>query len=78
MPAKNKRARTAEGNQANFATQVEASRQAHAWAAKSLMLREAGKRFEADRAKEKARHWLRKAMALAPKVDTPQREGGKS
>ena len=78
MPAKNRRPPMADDIQTNFATQVEASRQAHAWAAKSLQLREAGKRFEADRAKEKARHWLRKAMALEPKVPAPQREDGKS
>jgi hypothetical protein len=78
MPAKNKRPSTKTGIHADLAAHFEANRQAHAWAAKCLVLLEAGNRFEAERAKYKARHWLKKVMALESKVGGPPRTGGRA
>jgi hypothetical protein len=41
---------------------------AHEWAAKCIGYREAGKLVQAKAAEQKARHWLRKVMALEARV----------
>lgn len=48
---------------------VEATRRAYEWAEKALAYRVAGKREQAARAEQKARHWLRKVMALESKAN---------
>lgn len=43
---------------------VDAHKRAYAWAGKALAYRRAGKSAQARAAAQKARYWLRKAMAL--------------
>jgi hypothetical protein len=62
--------------QHHFDVHVEANRRADEWAEKSLIYRRAGKRLEAERAEQKARHWLRKAIALKARVAAPLRTDG--
>lgn len=78
MPAKNTRRPTGLDIQGDFAAHIEASQRAHEWAAKCIACREAGKHFEAERARQKARHWLKKAMALEVQPADPPITGGRA
>jgi hypothetical protein len=43
---------------------LQAHQRAHAWAEKAILYRAAGKVAQANRAAQRARHWLRKAAAV--------------
>jgi hypothetical protein len=45
-------------------TYLKAHKRAHAWAEKAILYRSAGKVAQAKAAAQRARHWLRKAVAL--------------
>jgi hypothetical protein len=59
MATKNKRARSI-----GLHKRVGLYKRAYAWADKALAYRKAGKFAQAKAAAQKARYWLRKAMAL--------------
>lgn len=54
--------------QRDLAAHLAASQRAHEWAAKCLSYREARQTAAAKDAEQKARHWLRKALALETKA----------
>jgi len=56
-------------NQVSFAAHIEPSLRAHGWLTKWLALRDNGKPKQAAQAERKARHWLRKTMALEARVE---------
>jgi hypothetical protein len=63
---------------ADFAAHVEGNWRAHEWAAKRIGYREAGKLVQAKAAEQKARHWLRKVMALEARVAHRKPVGGRA
>jgi hypothetical protein len=64
MPAKKNKKQPDFDIQRDFNAHLDASRQAHTWAEKSIALRTAGKATAADAAERKAKHWLRKMIGL--------------
>lgn len=63
--------------QSALAAHVRASARAHEWAAKSITLRQGGKRLEANAAERKAKHWLRKMVALEAQAAMGKPRGGR-
>jgi hypothetical protein len=79
MPAKkNSKRRTDFDIQIGFAAHVAANRQAHEWAEKCLAYRAAGKAAQAAAAERKAKHWLRKMMALEDLAGHGKPAGGRA
>ena len=61
--------------QHDFDAHAEANRRAEDWAKKCITYRKAGKRLEAERAEQKMRHWLRKAVAFESTTDAESQAG---
>jgi hypothetical protein len=78
MLAKTKRPPAIPDIHAHVAAHVQATRLAYEWATKSIALRETGKATQANAAERKARHWLKKAIALETKVACSPRIGGRA
>jgi hypothetical protein len=78
MPAKNNKKRPPRGIDLHHsvAAHVEAHRLAYGWAAKCLVLREAGKTSQAKAAEDKARYYLAKAMVIEGKAAHGKPTGG--
>jgi hypothetical protein len=57
---------------------VQATRLAYEWVTKSIVLRETGRATQAKAAEQKARHWLKKAIALETMVAGSQRIGARA
>jgi len=68
MLAKNKRPPVIPAN-------VQATRLAYEWVTKSIVLREIGRATQANAAEQKARNWLKKAIALENMVARSPRIG---
>ena len=68
MLAKNKRPPVIPAN-------VQATRLAYEWVTKSIVLRETGRATQANAAEQKARNWLKKAIALENMVARSPRIG---
>jgi hypothetical protein len=78
MLAKNKRPPAIPDIHAHGAANVQATRLAYEWVTKSIALRETGKATRAKAAEQKARNWLKKAIALETKVAGSPRIGGRA
>jgi hypothetical protein len=57
---------------------VRATRLAYEWVTKSIALRETGRATQAKAAEQKARHWLKKAIALETMVAGSPRIGARA
>jgi hypothetical protein len=77
MVAKNKRLSAILDFQAAFTAHLDANTRAHEWAAKCLAYREAGNFAEANAAEQKARQWLKKALALEARAAIGNPQGGR-
>jgi hypothetical protein len=78
MLAKNKRPPVIPDIHANLAPHLAATRLAYEWVTKSIALRETGRATQAKAAEQKARHWLKKAIALETMVAGPPRIGARA
>lgn len=78
MAAKNKRRPTQFDMQQAFAAHLEASRKAHAWAEKSIALRQAGKAAQAKIAENNAKAWLRKMLTIEEQAGQGKPQGGRA
>jgi hypothetical protein len=78
MAAKKKRRPAQFDIQQAFAAHVAASHKAHAWAEKSLALRQVGKAAQAKTAENKAKSWLRKMMILEAQAGRGKPQGGRT
>jgi hypothetical protein len=78
MPAKKNRRSAGASIQCTFAAHLEVNQRAEEWAMKCLAYREAGKAVRAKYAERKARHWLKRAMALEARAPTSPRTGGRA
>lgn len=78
MLAKNKRPPAIPDIHANMAPHVQATRLAYEWVTKFIALRGTGKSTQAKAAEQKARHWLKKAIALETRVAGSPRIGGRA
>ena len=77
MRAKSKRHPLQLDLQADCAAHVEATCEAHDWAAKCVAFRAAGKPLQVKNAGEKAQRWLKKAMVLEARVPGTPHSGGR-
>jgi len=78
MLAKTKRPPAIPDIHAHVTAHVQATRLAYEWVTKSIVLRETGKATQAKAAEQKARHWLKKTIALETKVAGAPRIGGRA
>ena len=76
MVAKNKRLSAILAFQAAFIAHLDANTHAQEWAAKGLAYREAGNFAEANAAEQKARRWLKRALALEAQAAIGKPQGG--
>jgi hypothetical protein len=60
-----------------LAAHVEANRRAYQWGMKSIELRQAGKIAQAKAAEAKAKHWLKKTLAIEAATAHGKPEGGR-
>jgi hypothetical protein len=78
MLAKNKRLAAIPNIHANMAARAQATCLAYEWVTKFIALRGTGKSTQAKAAEQKARHWLKKAIALETRGAGSPRIGGRA